>query len=833
MQEERLQLSIGADDSEARPVQERWNKFQDSAEAGAKKLKTAAVDAFGSMAQGLMHLAEGLERAETAKTAFELLMVSIKAGTTVVAAHATTVDGLMQIYRTARVVLSPTPFTLITIAAGIAIENTVKLMKAQAELVRQQSVMAGLNKNYVSQGSVAMIGAAGGQDKAKEYLGLYNDLLDSSGKLKSSVTDQFGTSATSPFFDRKAPDMLRDVAANLSAIKDPAERARAAVAVFGDDASKALSMLDERFVKNADRAREWALTLSPEASQNLLDFQRDMGALGRSLDDVGGYFEGLKKKVKLEITEMGAATYGYFKQVFELQDKLQELGSGTVFGPKTRGNLQSYGETAGDFQANAVSPIEYLSVFGGPAAMGGVLAGEGAGYYSGSGGSFNRYDQIQKQRMEAILRNQDFTSMFRGSAKDTELSLLGGTDALAGQAQSVLGRTTSADLTRQLGDRSLTSSKQGLITLGHSMDDVKAQLQTTRGKYDEIRKIVTDIVKLPDGTSGTLFSKMSPAGQKEIIESALSYKSQIDGLEQLTDRAQQSIARSKSLISDRLAQNKASQSFYQSSLGFDSVARITQQTAQFTQEQTTRSDDQGEYRIKLSAQNRLLIEQGLQAQIRAEQRKTVDEYLKDQEAAFRQHESMFEQQMQREGQFNDTTAQMRLATAEQGLDYEKTALDQSHQLQLSQLDALNATTLQGKLKVERQKLAIEVRLSAAVRAAGDREGPATGRTRSYYPPGGCRRSPHYRAAVCGPIGCNQRAADPATRSALSHHVGTAPERDAAASGSIDAPGAGSHEAGLRLDQAICRRDLRCFDYAIAGCLLADRQLFQTDHPHRD
>ena len=55
-------------------------------------------------------------------------------------------QNLVNTYRAARLLISPTIFTASTLAVGLAVEETIKLTNARARLVEQDALFAAQNK---------------------------------------------------------------------------------------------------------------------------------------------------------------------------------------------------------------------------------------------------------------------------------------------------------------------------------------------------------------------------------------------------------------------------------------------------------------------------------------------------------------------------------------------------------------------------------------------------------------------------------------------------------------------------------------------------------------
>jgi hypothetical protein len=666
MQEERLTLNIDADDSASRPALGRVNSALSTIEQGAKKAATAAEGAFDSLAKGMLKFAEASIGVHAVTTAFQSLLVSVTSATTGVASHGTVVDGLVNIYRAARVALSPTLFTGITIAAGIAAEQIARLTIQQSRLIDQQARIAANSKIPISASSAATIGVAGGEDNLASYLGLYNKLFDEDKTLKSSVTKSLGL-PKHPLIDPSSSDLLRDVAAQLSAIQDPADRARAAFKIFGDDADKALSLLNDRFVQSTDRANAWGLTLSSDTRQGLIQLKQSLDELNHPFQRFKDDLEGMITKAKLFAVTVGTNV----------------AGGVLAFAQGAREGAQAH--STGDLSPNQ-DTTDYLSL------------------------AFEQAGSDDKAQLRNFLNQSKITKQLEDAReKGTEGILGGDSNDLLAKAQQQFRSVDPSSLLGMVRDPKLTSTREGFKTLNSSLDDVKRQGEAARGKLADLQRLMTTIVPTDDGKGvQTRFEQLTDAQKFSVVEQAQGLRGQIKGIQSITDQAELSISRSKAIAADRAEQNRAVDDLLDRAHGYTGSAGVVAQTRQFIRDQTTRRDEGGEYQVQLSADNRLKVEKALQLQIQAEQKKTIDLYFQEQQQALQREEGLWQREFEERNAYNQQTEAIAAATAERALEYQQTQLQQSKDLQLAQLDTVNAKTVQQKIGVEQKKLAVEV-----------------------------------------------------------------------------------------------------------------------------
>ena len=319
------QVSKALDDLNA-----RWKSFQQTGTGAAEKAGQA-VDSYAervvraaergrnsieSMTVAIAKQADAFVRHHqiidaTAAALASLGTVALTASKAYVA-HASMVDTAANSYRALRFALSPTLFTGATIAAGLLVEELGRMTLAQAKQNEQQILFA--NSNKLSVDTVQQLSIA-----VNRVGGNMSTFVDGLKKFQSA-----NPGASIAAFGRELE--------KLGHISDPTERIQSTLEEFGASVGeRLLPHLDERFAINAQRIRDWGVSLSSTARTNMDQFSRDSHdfALGfkEDMDAVGL----AAKKMGFSIESGFAAAYVFLKQA-----------SGAVFSTPG-GPLSSYG----------------------------------------------------------------------------------------------------------------------------------------------------------------------------------------------------------------------------------------------------------------------------------------------------------------------------------------------------------------------------------------------------------------------------------------------------------------------------------------------------------
>jgi len=254
--------------------------------------------------------------AETAIVVFGAISAAVALTTKAVGEHTAATEGLLNTYRAARIILSPTLFTGITLGAGIALEATVKLINAQGKLIEQQSLIAAQSKN-TSFEQVQALTFAGKQSNVdvKALMSAYEELAGNISESKvTDALDRLGVSFTNATGTAKSSEeVFRDIGAAMAKIPDPVERARLAVALFGSEAAgKILPELNGRLSENLQRFEDWSLRLDGPTRSAVVHLRDEVKLLGDSFlglaDPVQAFLDKLEQGLVVQIALLQQAT---------------------------------------------------------------------------------------------------------------------------------------------------------------------------------------------------------------------------------------------------------------------------------------------------------------------------------------------------------------------------------------------------------------------------------------------------------------------------------------------------------------------------------------------
>ena len=316
MADSSVRYKIEADNSDAIKATDQVNKANasigESAQAGMGKATqaylgfTAAVAAgakgtegalksAGDAVGGLTHLiTKSGEAAAAAVVAVKGYGAALAGYSSIAGTVAASGDAIANSYRLVRLVLSPTVFTASSLAAGLLVEETVKLTYSTGKLIEQRSILAarsGLDIRQVNELAIAS-NLAG---KSNEfYLSTLKSLQRGSGT--SAGQQALGTLGIYGV-DKADPDTLARVGAAFQKIQDPVERARVGVALFGDDFEKVQDQLTSRIGTTIDKVREFGTAIGPEQA-------KDIDLAKRNLQSLGTVFEGTFDAARLNILRL-------------------------------------------------------------------------------------------------------------------------------------------------------------------------------------------------------------------------------------------------------------------------------------------------------------------------------------------------------------------------------------------------------------------------------------------------------------------------------------------------------------------------------------------------
>jgi len=269
----------------------------------AAKNSEGAFSSFGSelapIGRDAVKAAEGLTALVASHT---LYTAAIARYSSTAIAGASSTDTLVNSYRGVRLALSPTPFTVATVAIGFLTEETIRLTNARARLIEQQSLISATTG--LSVGAIQRIDAtanlSGGS--AANLRSLYSSLSARIDNQQSSVRSGLNTLGISSSLGRQGesvdPALLQKIAEGFTSIEDPVKRAAAAVQLFGDDkAGEALRELGFSFVDASNAANKYGVTLDSLSRNQIFTARQDFLRLKDSLtdfSDIKGWWNGVE-----------------------------------------------------------------------------------------------------------------------------------------------------------------------------------------------------------------------------------------------------------------------------------------------------------------------------------------------------------------------------------------------------------------------------------------------------------------------------------------------------------------------------------------------------------
>ena len=244
---------------------------------GSAGVRQLGVDTEKTTAVVVKHGVSAARTAEAvaALAASHLLAAGALAKYTATAGQSASVtDQLVTGYRALRIALSPTLFTASTLAAGVLVEETSRLVLARARLIDQQAAFA--SANHISFTAVdqldttSRIAGANPNNTRSLYTSLQAQFGSNQSGVQSAL-DKFGIKGSIG-----DPAVLGKIAAGLHSIADPAEQARVAFELFGSQGGLAVQELDSRFINSAAAAQKWGLALSEIDRTQIHQFRQDL-----------------------------------------------------------------------------------------------------------------------------------------------------------------------------------------------------------------------------------------------------------------------------------------------------------------------------------------------------------------------------------------------------------------------------------------------------------------------------------------------------------------------------------------------------------------------------
>lgn len=199
------------------------------------------------------------------------------------AASVSTTNNLVNSYRVLRVVLSPTVFTAASLAAGVLVEETIRLVNARAKLIDQQALFAAANKiAFQSVDSLDTVSKVNGSSPGAAR-GLFTELQSQSSSNQGGVESALGKLGVSGSV--ADPAVLGKIARGFQSISDPVKQAELAMELFGEKGGEALQTLDGRFANSSEAVQKWGIAIDEISRSQIHQFRQDLINLRNELTD--------------------------------------------------------------------------------------------------------------------------------------------------------------------------------------------------------------------------------------------------------------------------------------------------------------------------------------------------------------------------------------------------------------------------------------------------------------------------------------------------------------------------------------------------------------------
>lgn len=335
MPDERIVLTY--DPAEAIAAAEKANRAIEANEKTATKAGQSIAKASEQQSRAIASMAsDGLTAIErVAESARRKLALAVEVGGAAVAlakggatllaangAQSVEAERLLTAYRALRLVMSPTIFTAMTLAAGAATQALVKLALSQADLVAQQARASVFAKQSFEDYRLTTL--------ALERLGISTDDYSSaSQKLQTSI-EALSDDSLRPFGidlemlrarGLKSAAMLREIGAAAEDLS-PFEKARLAVKLFGDSAEKNIGLLDGRVSRVRESFIAWGGKLTELEANELLKFRRGVDSIGEAFGRWGDAFSGAVSGIE---TRLAVAVAAIHNTVADIGVEIEEI----------------------------------------------------------------------------------------------------------------------------------------------------------------------------------------------------------------------------------------------------------------------------------------------------------------------------------------------------------------------------------------------------------------------------------------------------------------------------------------------------------------------------
>lgn len=230
---------------------------------------------------------------------------ALGAGAAALAAHGTATEGAINSYRGLRLALSPTMFTASTVAIGVLLEVTAKLIIATDKYTQSQALAGAAAKRTFEQ------------------------------QLEISKFKDLTGAETLGLKTGQTLDDLVKIKQHLDGLEDPIVKAQAAFRIFGENARTVLPLLNSTLESNVRSAKEMADVFDPQTVQAIHRVSKSFGIFGEAgraaKQDIVRAFSGLGDEliaaIAVELDKLGP----FLRKLSELSSQGPESGALSPF----------------------------------------------------------------------------------------------------------------------------------------------------------------------------------------------------------------------------------------------------------------------------------------------------------------------------------------------------------------------------------------------------------------------------------------------------------------------------------------------------------------------
>lgn len=268
MPDQRLRYTIEADDSKAASANARINAGLATIEKTAVQAGRAAGAALDAMTLAMVKSADAARAFRNTVLTFTEVAASIALATKATTLYSVASENLLNTYRAARLLISPTLFTATTLAIGFAAEETIRLTNARAKLIQQDSLLAARSGVHAALPDPSRSFTAASALSTAERLGSYGV-----GTLTGSKIG--------------GPAGLVGLVGGINDLADPYDRAALAVKKLGAEGAELLPLLDDNLRRNVERSYELAGALNGPVRESLQRIHETLQGPGRAIRSFG------------------------------------------------------------------------------------------------------------------------------------------------------------------------------------------------------------------------------------------------------------------------------------------------------------------------------------------------------------------------------------------------------------------------------------------------------------------------------------------------------------------------------------------------------------------